>query len=266
MGLNLTIAGPNAAVFANNVMYWMGIDKFYMFNGTVNPLPCAIRKYIFNNINLLQAPQFFGGLNAAYNEIWWYYASAKSTSIDSYVIYNYVDSTWAYGSMARTAWLYASLRNSPIATGYATDGTNGNLVYHESGVDDGMTSPASPITSFVQSSDIDIGEGDRYGFVWRMIPDITFNNSTAIAPSVGMTLWPRQNPGTAYNPNIIEPIVSSTQSYVNSTYYEVQQFTQQINVRVRGRQMAYRLDCNTLGTSWQLGIMRMDVRSDGRRA
>lgn len=266
LGLNITIAGPNAAVFANNVMYWMGIDKFYMFNGTVSPLPCTIRKYVFNNINLLQAPQFFGGLNAAYNEIWWFYATASSTTINSYIIYNYVDNTWAYGSMARTAWLYASLRNSPMAAGYATDGSNGNIIYHESGVDDGTTTPASAITSFIQSSDVDIGEGDRYGFVWRIIPDITFNNSTAVSPSVGMTIWPRQNPGTAYNPNATEPSVTGAQSYANATYYEVQQFTQQINVRVRGRQLAFRVDCNTLGTSWQLGIPRAEIRSDGRRS
>jgi hypothetical protein len=266
LGLNITIAGPNAAVFANNVMYWMGIDKFYVFNGTVNPLPCSIRKYVFDNINLLQASQFFGGLNAAYNEIWWFYATANSNTINSYVIYNYVDNTWAYGSMARTAWLYASLRNSPMAAGYATDGVNGNLIYHESGVDDGTTTPASPITSFIQSSDVDIGEGDRYGFVWRIIPDITFNYSTAVNPSVGMTIWPRQNPGTAYNPNATEPAVTGTQNYVATTYYEVQQFTQQINVRVRGRQLAFRVDCNTLGTQWQLGIPRAEIRSDGRRS
>ena len=265
LGINITIAGPNVPVFANNVMYWMGIDKFYMFNGSVVPLVCPIRKYVFNNINLSQSFQFFGGLNAAFNEIWWFYASSGSTTINSYVIYNYVDNTWAYGSMARTAWVYASLRSAPMASAYATDGVNGNLLYHETGVDDGTTTPASPISSFAQTSDIDIGEGDRYGFVWRVIPDITFNGSTSSVPSVGMTVWPRQNPGTAYNPNATEPSVTSAVSYASATYYEVQQFTTQINVRVRGRQLAFRVDSNTLGTAWQLGLCRAEVRSDGRR-
>lgn len=265
MGINLTIAGPNVPVFANNIMYWMGTDKFYSFNGVVTPLPCSIRKYVFGNINLGQSTQFFGGLNAAYNEIWWFYCSSGSTSIDSYVIYNYLDNTWAYGSMARTAWNYSSLRQYPLATGYATDGTNGNLIYHESAVDDGTTTPPSSITSFVQTSDIDIGDGDHYSFAWRMVPDITFNYSSSVSPVVGMTIWPRQNPGTDYNPNSTEPTVTSGVSYASTNYYEVQQFTTQVNIRVRGRQVAFRVDCNSLGTQWQLGTVRLEARQDGRR-
>jgi len=161
--------------------------------------------------------------------------------------------------MARTAWLDSSLRNSPMATGY-----NGQLIYHEVGVDDGTTNPASPITAYVQSSDFDIGDGHNYGFVWRMIPDITFNGSNVNAPSATMSLLPRANPGANYG-TTTSPTLTSTQNYTSQRSYEVQQFTQLLYTRVRGRQMAFKVQSTGLGVSWQLGVPRIDSRADGER-
>jgi hypothetical protein len=265
MAADISIIGPNAVAVANNTIFWMGLDKFYYYTGTVQTLPSAMRKYVFENINISQAFQCFAGVNEGFSEIWWFYCSINSDTIDSYVIYNYLDHTWAYGSMARTAWNYSPLRVYPMAAGYA--GTNGTLIYHENGVDDGTTTPPSPINAFVQSSDIDVGDGDRYGYAWRMIPDVTFNSSTAANPSVAMTLWPRQNPGAAYTVNVTAPTVKSTQTYSATTpYYDTQQFTQQVNIRVRGREMALVVSSNTLGVAWQVGVPRVDVRPDGRKA
>jgi hypothetical protein len=267
MSADTSIISPNAVVVANNTVFWMGIDKFYFYNGTAQTLPSALRKYVFENINLVQSGQVFGGLNEGFSEIWWFYCSAASNTVDSYIIYNYLDQSWAYGSMARTAWYYSPLRVYPMAAGYASDGTDGTLIYHESGVDDGTTNPPSPINAFIQCSDVDMGDGDHYGYAWRIIPDITFNSSNVANPAVNITLWPRQNPGSAYTVNVAAPTVTSKQTYSSTTpYYDTQQFTQQVNIRVRGREVAMRISSNTLGVAWQVGIPRVDVKADGRRA
>jgi len=259
LSTNLSIVSPNATSTVNNISYWMGVDKFYMYSGRVETLYCPLRQYIFNDINLAQAFQFFSGTNEGFNEVWWFYCSAGSTVIDRYVIYNHLEKIWYYGDLARTAWLDSSLRTSPMATGY-----NGQLIYHESGVDDGTTNPPSPITSFCQSADINIGDGHNYGFGYRMIPDVTFNGSTVNNPSVTFTLRPRQNPGSNYSTSAT-PTVTSTQNYQSTRNYEVQQFTEIVYVRVRGRQMAFKISSNTLGVQWQLGVPSLDIRPDGRR-
>ena len=256
---NLSIAGPNAPAAANNVVYWMGIDKFYMYSGRVETLYCPLRQYIYGNINLSQSFQFFSGTNEGYNEIWWYYCSADSTTIDRYVIYNYLEKIWSYGTLARTAWLDSPLRVQPMATAYGAQ-----LVYHESGVDDGTTNPPSPISSYIQSADFNIGDGHNYGFVWRMVPDITFDGSYVNNPSVNFTMRPRQNPGSNYS-TAANPAVTSTQNYQGQRNYAVQQFTEIIYVRVRGRQMAFKVSSDGLGVQWQLGVPSIDVRPDGRR-
>jgi hypothetical protein len=259
MGDNLSIISPNSPVTVNNITYWMGTDKFYMYSGRVETLPCALRQYVFDDINLEQGYQVFGGTNEGYNEIWWYYCSANSTTVDKYVIYNHLERTWAYGSLARTAWLDSPLRVSPMATGYG-----GNLVYHEQGNDDGTTNPPSPIYSYVRSSDFDIGDGHNFGLVWRIIPDVTFDGSTVNAPAVNFTVLPRQNPGANYGTSD-NPSVASTQNYATQRTYAVQQFDQYAYVRIRGRQMAFQISSSNLGVSWQLGAPRLDVRPDGRR-
>jgi len=259
LGDNLSIVGPNAAATANNITYWMGVDKFYMYSGRVETLPCTLRSYVYNDINLSQSFQFFAGTNEGFNEIWWYYCSANSSTIDKYVVYNYLERIWYYGTLARTAWLDSPLRVEPMATTYANQ-----LLYHEIGVDDGTTNPPSPITCFVQSADFDIGDGHNFGFVWRLIPDVTFDGSTVNAPTLDFTVRPRQFPGSNYG-NSNNPEVISSISYAGQRTYNVQQFTEQVYVRIRGRQMAFKVGSDTLGTAWQLGVPRIEVRPDGRR-
>ena len=259
---NISVAGPNAMASAANVTYWLGLDKFYMYSGRVETLYCPLRQYIFGDINLQQQYQFFAGTNEGFNEIWWFYCSASSTVIDRYVIYNHLERIWSYGNLTRTAWLDTPLRNFPSATG-ETD-NNAILVYHENGVNDASVNPPVPISAYIQSADFDIGDGHNYGFAWRMIPDITFDGSTVNNPQVTFTLRPRQNPGANYN-TADTPTVTSAQNYQSQRNYTVQQFTQIVYTRIRGRQMAFKVSSDGLGVQWQLGVPSLDVRPDGRR-
>lgn len=256
---NISIAGPNAVASASNITYWMGVDKFYMYSGRVETLYCPLRQYIFGDINLEQQFQVCAGTNEGFNEIWWFYCSANSDVVDRYVIYNHLEKTWSYGNMSRTAWLDTPLRGYPTAAGY-----DGNLIYHENGVDDGITNPPSPIAAYIQSADFDIGDGHNYGFVWRMIPDITFDGSYVNQPEATFTLRPRQNPGSAYGASD-SPAVTSAQNYSGQRNYTVQEFTEIVYTRIRGRQMAFKVSSTGLGVQWQLGVPRIDVRPDGRR-
>jgi hypothetical protein len=274
MGDNISIAGPNAIATANNITYWMGTDKFYMYSGRVQTLPSTLREYVYNDINLDQSFQIMSGTNEGYNEIWWQYCSAGSTVVDRYVIYNHLDNVWYYGdwdnyqgnSQGRTAWLDSSLRAYPMGATYGTAGGTANtlLVYHESGVDDGTVNPPNPIVSSVTSSDFDIGDGHNFGFVWRLIPDLTFDGSSVNQPQANFTVLPRTFPGANYGSSN-DPAVISTQNYQNQKTYAVQQFTQQVYVRIRGRQMAFQVSSDSLGVQWQLGVPRIDIRPDGRR-
>jgi hypothetical protein len=264
MGDNISIAGPNVASTANNVTYWMGTDKFYMYSGRVETLPCTLRQYVYDDINMLQSYQFFSGTNEGYNEVWWFYCSAGSDVVDKYVVFNHLERTWYYGTMERTAWLDSPLREEPMGAYITSSGNAGALLYHETGADDGTTTPASPIVSYCQSSDFDIGDGHNFGLVTRIIPDVTFDGSTVTAPTVTFGVRPRQNPGANYGTSD-NPEVVSGNNYLNQRYYNVQQFTQYVYVRIRGRQMAFRIGSTGLGVAWQLGAPRLDVRPDGRR-
>lgn len=262
---NISIISPNAVSIVNNVTYWMGQDKFYMYSGRVETLPCTLREYVFQNINMTQSAQFFSGTNEGFNEVWWYYASANSNYVDRYVIYNHLERIWYYGNLARTAWLDSPLRATPTAASYIVGSTTqSTLIYHENGVNNGETNPPTAIDSFIQSSDFDIGDGHNFGFVWRIIPDVSFNGSTNAAPSLSFTVLPRQNPGAPYGQDD-NPSVVSAQNYQNQRTYEVQQFTEYAYVRMRGRQMAFKIESTQLGTQWQLGVPRIDIRPDGRR-
>ena len=259
---NISITSQNAMATAAGVIYWMGVDKFYTYSGRVETLPCSLRQYVFGDINRDQQEQFFAGVNEGYSEVWWFYCSANSDVIDRYVIFNYLDRVWYYGTMDRTAWLDSPLRQFPMAA------TSTNLlVYHEAAVDDGSTNPPSAISAYIQSSDFDINDGHNYGFVWRMLPDITFDNSTTPAPEtprVKFVVRPRQNPGSGYGVSP-SPTIQSAQSYAGQQVYNVQEFTEIVYTRIRGRQMAFKIESDTLGTQWQLGVPRLDVRPDGRR-
>ena len=260
---NISIIGPNAIGAANNIVYWMGADKFYVYTGRVETLPCALRQYVYGDINLQQNYQVFCGSNEGYSEIWWYYCSANSTTVDRYVIYNYLDKVWYYGNLNRSAWLDSPLREYPMGATYQH-----TIVYHEDGNDDvEVNGTTLPINSYIQSSDFDIGDGHNFGFVWRIIPDLTFDgsdNQSPAKPSAVFTVKPRQAPGAPYG-TADTPTVTSTQSYATQRNYTVQEFTQIVYTRLRGRQMAFKISSDTLGTQWQLGVPRIDIRSDGRR-
>ena len=256
---NISVMSPNSMITINNVTYWMGRDRFYMYSGRVEVLPCSLRQYIFDDINQDQAYQVFAGANEAFNEVWWYYCSSNSTTVDKYVIYNYLDRVWYYGTMARSAWMQTGTQPYPIAADY-----NGRLLYHENGCDDLSTSATLPIDAYVQSSDFDIGDGHNFGFVWRILPDVNFNGSTTNQPTVTMTVKPRENSGTPYGA-ADNPQVQSAQNYTTVPEYTIQQFDGQVYTRLRGRQMSFRIESTGVGVAWQLGSPRIDIRPDGRR-
>ena len=339
-GVNLlmdgvSIASPNSVAGASNIMFWMGIDKFYMYDGRVQTLPCTVRQFVFDDFNFDQRYQVVAGGNEQYSEVWWHYPSQDSTVNDRYVIYNYLDNVWYYGALNRTAWLDSALRNNPmgafsIKTSYlsaavddtvttlnlidastypetgtvtidseeitytsrtatalsgCTRGVNSTtaashvaystvaflvtnqIMSHEVGNDDNSTATLVPIEAYVDSSDFDIGDGHNFGFVWRIIPDLTFDGSTTAAPSypeATMVCKPRQFSGSAYGvPS--SPSVTSTQSYNTQRTYTVQQFTGQVYTRVRGRQMSFEIRSTGQGVAWQLGAPRIDIRPDGKR-
>jgi hypothetical protein len=258
---NISVISPNSMITVNNVTYWMGRDRFYMYSGRVEVLPCSLRQYIFADINNDQAYQVFAGANEAYNEVWWYYVSQSSadTVVDKYVIYNYLDRVWYYGNLNRSAWIQSGTQPYPIAADY-----NGRLLYHENGCDDVSTASPQPIDAYVQSSDFDIGDGHNFGFVWRILPDVNFNGSTVNKPTVTMTVKPRQNSGSPYG-TADNPQVQSAQNYTTVPQYTIQEFDGQVYTRLRGRQMSFRIESTGLGVAWQLGSPRIDIRPDGRR-
>jgi hypothetical protein len=263
MGDNLSIAGPNAAAVGSGIIYWMGVDKFYKYDGRVQTLNCDLRQFIFGDINIQQSEQFFASTNEGFNEVWFFYCSADSNAIDRYVVYNYAENNgqgaWYYGNMARSAWLDSGLRDYPIAATYLN-----NIVDHENGVDDASTATPAPIYALISSAEFDIEDGDRFGFVWRMLPDITFRGSTTGSPQATLTLIPMQNSGSGYN--IPRSVAGSDNALVTRTAtVPIEQFTGQVYVRVRGRQMILQLESNQLGCTWQLGSPRIDIRADGRR-
>jgi hypothetical protein len=256
---NISIMSPNVPVTVNNVTYWMGKDKFYMYTGVVQTLPCSLRQFIFDNINRDQAFQVFGGSNEAYNEVWWFYCSANSTVIDKYVIYNYLDKVWSYGTMGRTAWLQYGINPYPVAADY-----NSRLLYHEVGSDDVATASPQPITAYIQSSDFGIEAGEHLGFVWRMLPDVNFTGSTTNNPSVTMTLFGKANSGSYPQPSDVDTVTSG-QNYTSVAEYTIQTYDGQVYTRLRGRQLSFKIESTGMGVAWQLGIPRIDVKPAGRR-
>jgi len=248
MADNISVMSPRSMTTANNVTYWMGQDKFYAYSGRVETLPCTLRNHVFQNFNYDQAEQVISGTNEGWHEIWWFYPSASAQTNDSYVIYNYLEKIWYYGTLARTAWLDTALRTYPQAVG-------GNYMYnHEQGVNDDTL----PMTSYIQSNDFDIGDGDQLLLIKRIIPDVDFTGSTANNPLVYMTMRPRNFPGANYN-------TSNNPDVTRSTTVPIQQYTDQIFIRARARQMGFKIQSEDLGVQWQLGAPRLDGRPDGKR-
>jgi hypothetical protein len=259
LGDNISIVGPNAAVIASGIVYWMGVDKFYSYDGRVQTLNCDLRRHIFGDFNQSQAAQVLAGTNEGFNEIWWFYCSTNSLTIDRYVIYNYLEKIWYYGAnLGRTAWLDSGLLDYPLAATYSN-----NLVYHENGLNNNETATTTAIDAYISSSEFDIGDGHNFGFVWRVLPDLTFENAentpAGAVPSVTMTLYGLANSGSGVTSSAAQPVAKS------STYVITEQFTGMIFTRMRGRQMIFKINSNQINTVWQLGAPRIDIRPDGRR-
>lgn len=256
---NISIMSPNAVATASNVTYWMGRDKFYIYNGRVETLPCTVRQYVFEDLNKDQAYQVFSGTIEAYNEIWWFYCSGTSSIVDRYVVYNYLESVWYYGQLNRTAWLDSALRDNPMAADY-----NRRILSHEVGNDDVAGLTPEPIVAYVQSADFDIGDGNQFGFVKRILPDVNFNGSTSDRPSLTIEVKPRRNSGDPYGA-ADNPEVVSADDYRTSRVYTIQEYDGQVYTRLRGRQMALRLESTGLGVAWESGDIRIDIKPDGTR-
>ena len=253
LGDNISIFSQNAVSIASGRIFWMGIDKFYVYDGRVQTLRCDLRRHVFGNINLNQNQQIFSGTIEAFNEVWWFYCTANSTVIDAYVVYNYVEDIWYYGSLARTAWLDSGLRDYPVAATYSN-----NLVNQEFGVDDNTTGTPVPIEAYIESAEFDIDDGEHFGFVWRMVPDLTFQGSTAATPQVTMTMYGMNGSGSGFN-------TEASKAVARTSTAVIEQFTNIIYTRIRGRQMIIEISSDGLGTTWQLGSPRIDIRPDGRR-
>jgi hypothetical protein len=331
---NISIMSPNAMITVNNITYWMGVDKFYVYSGTVQPLPCTIRQYVFNNLNFSQSYQVICGHNEEYSEVWWHYPSTSSNTNDSYVIWNYADNNWYFGTMNRTAWYDTPLSSTPLAaisvqnsylsaamtatatqipmitsTSYPNSGvviidneqiaytSNGGtflsgltrgynnttaashtiytavtnspknqIVKHEVGYDDGSVTPSVAIPAYIETSDFDIEDGEHLAFVSRIIPDLTFEGSSAGSnPQVLLTLKPRYYPGYNYDESYSGAVDSNVLPPTPPAQIPVEQYTGVVFTRLRGRQIAFRVESVKKGTSWQLGLMRFDIRPDGRR-
>jgi hypothetical protein len=255
LGDNTSIVSQNAVTVASGVVYWMGVDKFYLYDGRVQTLNCDLRRYVFNDFNKQQASQVFAGTNEGFNEVWWFYCSAGSNEVDKYVVFNYLENIWYYGTLGRTAWLDSGLRDFPIAATYAN-----NIVNHESGVDDNTTEVTAPIVATISSSEFDIGDGHNFGSIWRVIPDLTFDGSSSSpTPQVTMTLQGLENSGSGVDSSAAQAVNKGT------SYVITEEFTGQIYTRIRARQMIFKIDSNQIGTTWQLGAPRIDIRQDGRR-
>jgi len=260
LGDNISIYGPNAVALGSGTVYWMGVDKFYKYDGRIQTLRCDLRQYIFSDINKSQNLQVFASTSEGFNEVWWFYCSAGSYTVDKYVVYNYAEDIWYYGLMGRTAWLDSGLRDYPLAATYAY-----NLVNHEEGVDDNITGTPVAIAALISSSEFDIEDGHNFGFIWRVLPDMTFRDSDGdLTPQATMTLIPMQNSGSgANNPRSTAGTSNATIQRIATA--PIEEFTGQVYIRVRGRQLIFQMESNRLGTQWQLGAPRIDIKTDGRR-
>lgn len=259
VGDSVSIASKNAVTYVDGVAFWMGQDKFYMYDGRVQTLPCAVRKHVYGDIEKTQFDQVFSGTNERFSEVWWWYCSSGSTTIDKYVVYNYKEAIWYIGTMNRTAWLDNGMSNNPIAATYSN-----NLVEHELGCDNQETGTLQPISAYITSSEFDLDDGHNFMFINRVLPDMRFDGSTVNGPVATMTLLPLKNSGSGYtSPESVGG--QNNASVVRSSTIPVEQYTGQVFVRVRGRQMAIKVESNTQGVQWQLGATRVDMRPDGRR-
>ena len=260
VGDNISIVGENAAAIASGVVYWMGKDKFYKYDGRTQTLRCDLRQYVFNDINADQYQQVYAGSNEGFNEVWWFYCSANSLENDRYVIYNYVEDIWYYGTIGRTAWLDSGTLSNPIGATYAN-----TIVNHEYGLNANESGTTIPINAYITTSEADIDDGHNFVFIRRILPDLTFRGSTAESPSVTMSVIPLNNSGAGYtDPASVGG--SDNAAITRTATVPIEKFTGQVFIRVRGRQFAFKIESNQLDTTWQLGSPRLEIQLDGRRS
>ena len=250
---NITIAGPNAAIAVDDNVFWMGRAEFYVYSGAVQRLPCLVRDFVFSDINEEQLDKINAALNTEHSEIWWYYPSENSSEVNRYVVYNYLEKVWYYGSFGRTAWIDRGIFDFPFAAN-----ADGYIYEHEIGFDDGTTNPITPINAFIQSSPMDIGDGEQFMLLRKMIPDVDFRDSTALLPDVDITLDVKNVPDGTYSK-------TETDTFVKTQAASVSARTEQLYFRLRGRQMRFKIQSEDLGVTWRLGSPRLDIRPDGRR-
>ena len=256
---NITIASPLSAIAVDDMVFWMGEQEFYMYSGQVQKLPCSVRAYVFDDFNQDQAEKVTASVNSSYSEIWWFYPSATVTNglmnqnIDKYVVYNYQEKVWYYGNLPRTAWIDRGIGQYPIAASI-----DGYLYYHEFGTDDGSVNPPAGISSYIESSQMSIGAGDNFVLLSKLIPDVTFAGSTSPSPNVDFTLETRRFPGADYDQTKVSNIV-------RSSTIPVEQYTDQVRIRMRGRSFALKIESANTGVEWRLGTPRVELRPDGRR-
>ena len=259
-----TLVAPNAIASANDVTFWMGANGFFQYDGRVYGLPCSVKDYVFNDLNLNQAEKIYGGSNMSFNEVWWFYPSANSEENDRYVVYNYNEKVWTIGTLVRTAWIDRSIEDYPRAAGI-----DGYVYFHEIGQDDGSTNPVLPIVAYIESAPVEIGQGEEFGFAWRMIPDLTFRNSSSANPVVDFVLKAQDFSGSAFSQSKDNntAYISNVNNNVSPAVvtFPVEQFTSQTYFRLRGRMMTLRVESTGVGVAWRLGTPRVDIRKDGRR-
>jgi protein involved in ribonucleotide reduction len=250
---NISILGQNAAIAVGDSVYWMGDGQFYVYDGNVRQVPCAVKEYVFSDFNRYQALKVVAGGNAAFGEVWWFYPAENSDNNDRYVVFNYEQNIWYYGTIDRTAWSENGVVGYPIAAS-----PDGYLYYHEFGFNDGSTVPETALNAFIESSGIELGDGDSFMFANRLIPDLTFRNSTATSPVATFTLKARNFPGGTF-------LQSGNENVTSTSVSPIQLYTDQVFIRIRGRSVAMRIESDQLNTAWRLGAPRIDVRPDGRR-
>lgn len=250
---SISLISPNAMVAVGDIVYWMGKNEFYAYDGAVTQIPCDVKEYVFSGINQGQQLKVYAGHCSSFSEVWWFYPSADSAENDSYVVYNYEQRVWYYGTMPRTAWVDRNVLSFPIAIS-----PDGYVYYHEYGLNDGSVNPPVALTPYIESSVIDMGDGDQFMFATRVIPDLTFRNSTNESPTATITIKARNFPGGAYFASDSDPVTKTTS-------LPVEQFTNELYVRLRGRSMSLRVESNQTNTAWRLGDPRVDLRTDGRK-
>jgi len=250
---NISIQSPNSAASVNDLVFWMGRNEFYAYGGAVERLPCTVRDYVFDDFNAGQAEKVVSGVNSTNSEVWWFYPSAASESVDRYVVYNYLEQCWYYGNLGRTAWVDRGILTNPLAAS-----SDGHLYEHEVGFDDGSTNPASPIAAYIESSPVDIGDGDQFMFVDRMLPDLSFENTVNSNPTVSFALTVRNSPFSTFSD-------TSSQNFTRTQVVPVTVATELLFYRLRGRQMSLKVSSTGGNMTWRLGSPRVSLRPDGRR-